>query len=92
VLVAGRLRQRSYEDQQGVRHTVTEMDADAIGPDLGRAPAQLIRSKAAPQQDPAAEFVQPEADVQRQPPEADVQSQQPEADAVSEHTAVAVGT
>ena len=34
VLIAGRLRQRSYEDQQGVRHTVTEMDADAVGPDL----------------------------------------------------------
>jgi single-strand DNA-binding protein len=43
VLIAGRLKQRSYEDQQGVRHTVTEMDADAIGPDLGRAPARLLR-------------------------------------------------
>ncbi len=49
VLVFGRLRQRSYEDQQGVRHTVTEMDADAIGPDLGRVPAQLHRSASAAQ-------------------------------------------
>jgi single-strand DNA-binding protein len=62
VLVSGRLRQRSYEDQQGVRHTVTEMEADAIGADLGRAPAQLQRSKAASQQEPEAE-IQPEADV-----------------------------
>lgn len=61
VLVFGRLRQRSYEDQQGVRHTVTEIDADAIGPDLGRAAAQLMRVKAAPAQEPGAE-IQPEAD------------------------------
>ncbi len=43
VLILGRLRQRSYEDQQGVRHTVSEMEADAIGPDLGRAAARLLR-------------------------------------------------
>ncbi|HEX4432319.1 MAG TPA: single-stranded DNA-binding protein [Frankiaceae bacterium] len=43
VLVIGRLRQRSYEDQQGVRHTVMELDADAIGPDLGRVAARLSR-------------------------------------------------
>lgn len=43
VLIVGRLRQRSYEDQQGVRHTVMEMDADAIGPDLGRVAARLLR-------------------------------------------------
>jgi single-strand DNA-binding protein len=49
VIVLGRLRQRSYEDQQGVRHTVTEMEADAIGPDLGRAPAQLLRVAASAQ-------------------------------------------
>jgi single-strand DNA-binding protein len=51
VLVIGRLRQRSYEDQQGVRHTVMEMDADAIGPDLGRAAAQLTRPVSADQSD-----------------------------------------
>jgi single-strand DNA-binding protein len=43
VLIIGRLRQRSYEDQQGVRHTVMEMDADAIGADLSRAAARLLR-------------------------------------------------
>ena len=55
VLVTGRLRQRSYEDQQGVRHTVTEMDADAIGPDLGRCPAQLLRANSSPQPAPDPE-------------------------------------
>jgi single-strand DNA-binding protein len=44
VIVAGRLRQRSYEDAQGARHTVMEIDADSIGPDLSRCPAQLVRS------------------------------------------------
>jgi single-strand DNA-binding protein len=60
VLVLGRLRQRSYEDQQGVRHTVTEMDADAIGPDLGRAPAKLLRASASAQPAPAEESSTPE--------------------------------
>jgi single-strand DNA-binding protein len=55
VIVLGRLRQRSYEDQQGVRHTVTEMEADAIGPDLGRAPAQLLRASASAVEAPPAE-------------------------------------
>ncbi|HEX4018913.1 MAG TPA: single-stranded DNA-binding protein [Frankiaceae bacterium] len=45
VLIVGRLRQRSYEDQQGVRHTVMEMDADAIGPDLSRVAARLLRTE-----------------------------------------------
>ncbi len=66
VLVAGRLRQRSYEDQQGVRHTVTELEADAIGPDLGRAPAQLMRSVSASQQEHEPEAHDPEPDVNDQ--------------------------
>ena len=88
VLIFGRLRQRSYEDQQGVRHTVTEMDADAIGPDLGRAPAKLLRTTAATQPEPAVEFAHPEADLQGQQPVA--APIQPEADAMSEPAAVAV--
>lgn len=44
VVVAGRLRQRSYEDQQGARHTVTELEADSVGPDLGRFPARVLRN------------------------------------------------
>lgn len=51
VLIVGRLRQRSYEDQQGVRHTVMEMDADAIGPDLGRVAARLLRTARPDQSD-----------------------------------------
>ncbi len=47
VLVSGRVRQRSYTDEQGVRRSVTEIEADAIGPDLGRHPAQLVRPPAA---------------------------------------------
>ncbi len=43
VLVAGRLHQRSYEDAQGVRHTVTEIDAESVGPDLSRCAARLVR-------------------------------------------------
>jgi single-strand DNA-binding protein len=45
VIVVGRLRQRSYEDQQGVKHTIMEMDADAIGPDLSRVVARLLRQE-----------------------------------------------
>ena len=44
VLITGRLRQRSYDDAQGVRHTVVDLEADAVGPDLNRSPARLVRS------------------------------------------------
>jgi single-strand DNA-binding protein len=44
VIVSGRVHQRTYEDQQGVRHTVTELEAESIGPDLVRAAARLIRA------------------------------------------------
>jgi len=43
VLIFGRLRQRSYEDAQGVRHTVHEVDAESLGPDLTRYAAQMLR-------------------------------------------------
>jgi single-strand DNA-binding protein len=52
VLVCGRLRQRSYEDQQGARHTVMELEAESVGPDLTRTPARLLRP-ASDQQEPA---------------------------------------
>jgi single-strand DNA-binding protein len=55
VLIVGRLRQRSYEDQQGVRHTVMEMAADAIGADLGRVAARLIRPARPDQPDEPSE-------------------------------------
>ena len=46
VLVYGRLHQRSFEDQQGVKRTNWEMEADAVGPDLSRSPAQVLRLRA----------------------------------------------
>jgi single-strand DNA-binding protein len=51
VVVTGRLRQRSYEDAQGARHTVVGLDADSVGPDLSRWPARLVRTSSAPAAD-----------------------------------------
>jgi single-strand DNA-binding protein len=51
VLVTGRLRQRSYDDAQGARRTVTAIEADAVGPDLSRGAARLLRLSAAPAAD-----------------------------------------
>lgn len=43
VIVHGRLLYRSYDDKQGARHNVHEIDAIAVGPDLSRCPAELRR-------------------------------------------------
>lgn len=43
VIVHGRLLYRSYDDKQGNRHNVHEIDAIAVGPDLSRCPAELRR-------------------------------------------------
>jgi single-strand DNA-binding protein len=51
VLVTGRLRQRSYEDAQGVRHTVAEIDADSVAADLSRCAARLVRTASVPAAD-----------------------------------------
>jgi single-strand DNA-binding protein len=51
VLITGRLRQRSYDDAQGARHTVMAIEADAVGPDLSRGAARLIRLSNAPAAD-----------------------------------------
>jgi single-strand DNA-binding protein len=48
VLITGRVRQRSYDDAQGVRHSITDLEADAVGPDLTRCAARLVRTSAAP--------------------------------------------
>jgi single-strand DNA-binding protein len=57
VVVTGRLRQRSYEDSQGVKHTVVEIIADAVAADLSRCPARLQRTSSAARdaREPAAE-------------------------------------
>jgi single-strand DNA-binding protein len=46
VLVSGRLRQRSYQDTQGAKHTMMELEAESVGPDLARNPARLLRPSA----------------------------------------------
>uniref|UniRef100_UPI000372A98A single-stranded DNA-binding protein n=1 Tax=unclassified Streptomyces TaxID=2593676 RepID=UPI000372A98A len=55
VIVQGRLKQRSYEDREGVRRTVFELDADEVGPALSNATAAVTKtsraSSAAPRND-----------------------------------------
>jgi single-strand DNA-binding protein len=41
VIVSGRLRQRSYETQQGEKRTVVELEVDEIGPSLRYATATV---------------------------------------------------
>jgi single-strand DNA-binding protein len=43
VIAQGRLIYRSYEDKQGNRRSVHELDAIAVGPDLSRWPADVRR-------------------------------------------------
>jgi single-strand DNA-binding protein len=43
VIVHGRLLYRSYDDKNGNRHNVHEIDAIAVGPDLSRCAADLRR-------------------------------------------------
>ena len=44
VIVSGRLQQRSYDDRDGNRRTVVEMQVDEVGPSLRRAKAQVTRT------------------------------------------------
>jgi single-strand DNA-binding protein len=46
VIVQGRLKQRSYEDGQGVKRTVYELDVDEVGPSLARATAKVTKNPA----------------------------------------------
>ena len=46
VIVQGRLKQRSYEDGQGVKRTVYELDVDEVGPTLARATAKVSKNPA----------------------------------------------
>jgi single-strand DNA-binding protein len=62
VLIAGRLRQRSYDDLQGVRRVVTEIEADALGPDLTKSAARLMRPSPAANPEQAGEPAEPAAD------------------------------
>lgn len=44
VIVQGRLKQRSYEDREGVKRTVYELDVDEVGPSLLRATAKVTKT------------------------------------------------
>ncbi|QBJ94478.1 single-stranded DNA-binding protein (plasmid) [Streptomyces seoulensis] len=44
VIVQGRLKQRSYDDNQGVRRTVYEVDCEEVGPSLRSATAKVTKA------------------------------------------------
>ncbi|ALJ22074.1 single-stranded DNA-binding protein [Microbacterium sp. No. 7] len=44
VIVVGRLESRTYEDRDNVKRTAWEINADAFGPDLRFATAQVTRA------------------------------------------------
>ncbi|MGW1770659.1 single-stranded DNA-binding protein [Streptomyces sp. NPDC002104] len=44
VIVQGRLKQRSYEDREGVKRTVFELDVEEVGPSLLRASVTVTRT------------------------------------------------
>jgi single-strand DNA-binding protein len=44
VIVQGRLKQRSYDDRDGVKRTVYELDVDEVGASLSFATAKVERS------------------------------------------------
>ncbi|MFF5502690.1 single-stranded DNA-binding protein [Streptomyces roseolus] len=44
VVVQGRLKQRSYEDNQGVKRTVYELDVEEVGPSLRNATAKVTKT------------------------------------------------
>lgn len=44
VIIQGRLKQRSYEDREGVKRTVYELDVDEVGPSLRNATAKVTKA------------------------------------------------
>jgi single-strand DNA-binding protein len=46
VIVQGRLKQRSYEDREGVKRTVYELDVEEVGPSLKSATAKVTKAAA----------------------------------------------
>ncbi|GGZ83221.1 single-stranded DNA-binding protein [Streptomyces rubiginosohelvolus] len=44
VIVQGRLKQRSYEDREGVKRTVYELDVEEVGPSLKSATAKVTKA------------------------------------------------
>lgn len=67
VIATGTLRQRSYEDQSGAKHTVVEMTVDEIGASLRYATCQVTKTStstgfagATPQMAPAQPMQAPQ--------------------------------
>ena len=54
VIVTGRLKQRSYDDREGNKRTIYEIDVEEVGPSLLRATAKVTRASAAGAEWPAA--------------------------------------
>ena len=56
VIVTGRLKQRSYDDREGSKRTIYEVEVEEVGPSLLRATAVVTRatSGAQPGRQPAA--------------------------------------
>ena len=56
VIVQGRLKQRSYDDREGSKRTIYEVEVEEVGPSLLRATAVVTRatSGAQPGRQPAA--------------------------------------
>jgi single-strand DNA-binding protein len=44
VIVVGRLKERSWTDQDGTEHHVVEVDAEEVGPSLRWATAKVTRA------------------------------------------------
>ncbi|MET9731786.1 single-stranded DNA-binding protein [Streptomyces sp. NPDC006458] len=44
VIVQGRLKQRSYDDREGVKRTVYELDVEEVGPSLRNATAKVTKT------------------------------------------------
>jgi single-strand DNA-binding protein len=44
VFVSGRLKQRSYQDREGVTRTVIELEVDEVGPSLRYATARVEKA------------------------------------------------
>ncbi|MFE1773738.1 single-stranded DNA-binding protein [Streptomyces sp. NPDC059008] len=59
VIVTGRLKQRSYEDHEGIKRTAYELDVDEVGPSLKNATARITKASrtntAQPAQPPTAD-------------------------------------
>jgi single-strand DNA-binding protein len=59
VLVVGRPKQRSWTDQDGTEHQVTELDAEEVGPSLRWATAKLSRANGTSRKASASQFNDP---------------------------------